>query len=224
MDKKAHTFISIVSSAVAAVMLALPSSAQIGIDLGGGSSVGIGGIPGVDASPWPSRSITPGFVGGGNASVIPTNALNGGPGGFAAAPSTMNQTNSTGLATSPQAIKIPTNRSVSLPYAATNLLGPDSVDMSPVPSAQWKYGFPNEATAPYLGVSGNRGVGGFLAPASTASVDLNTYDGPSRVPLTYGQTNSIPNINFSTNIGGVRVGGSVNPVNAFGAVQNFFGP
>jgi hypothetical protein len=62
--------------------------------------------------------------------------------------------------------------------AAFNLLAPQSVNMSPYPSGQFSYGFPNEPAAPFMGVS--RGsVGGILPNTATSSVDINIVSGPT---------------------------------------------
>lgn len=71
-----------------------------------------------------------------------------------------------------------------LPDARTNLMAPQSVDMSPVPSASFNYGFADSGSVPYRGVTFSRSAapsfGGILPPCATSSVDLNIVDGPTR--------------------------------------------
>jgi len=119
----------------------------------------------------------------------------------------------------------------SLPQASYNLMAPNSVNMSPFPSAQWTYGFPNEATAPFMGVD-HGSVGGFLPATSTSSVNLNTVDCPfirmptegNGVGASPGGSGSLGNLNFNINLpGGVNVNGSVNTQQAINGLQNYFG-
>lgn len=71
-----------------------------------------------------------------------------------------------------------------LPDARTNLMAPQSVDMAPIPSASFKYGFADSGAAPYRGVcftkTGSPSFGGILPPCATSSVDINIVDGPTR--------------------------------------------
>lgn len=70
--------------------------------------------------------------------------------------------------------------------ATTALLAPDSeyIDKAPIPSGEFKYGFADQGSEPYRGVSGNRGggrralIGAALPPTATSSVDINTCDLP----------------------------------------------
>lgn len=76
------------------------------------------------------------------------------------------------------------NQGFFLPDARTNLMAPQSVDMAPIPSASFKYGFAEVGAAPYLGVCASKSVvpsvGGVLPPCATSSVDINIVDGPTR--------------------------------------------
>lgn len=154
--------------------------AQMDIGLGfDGGSVGIGGIPGISASPYAADSIVPTVVGGGNTSVVQnvngftSAAVQGQP---ALTPSA-SRASAPGQPTNQQAISIANTTSPNLNQTSMNLMAPNSVDTSPFPSGQWSYGFPNESSAPFMGVS-KGSVGGFIPQTSTASVDINTYDGP----------------------------------------------
>ncbi len=225
-----HTFsvlMALTTSISAAALLCLPASAQVGFDLGGGTGIGISGIPGIDASPYPADDIQPGTVGGGNLSVIAN------PAGTALSPNAGRKSsaynpavhNAPGMLTNTQAVDLASGSTPNLPQTSMNIMANDSVDQSPIPSDQWNYGFPNEGYAPFQGVSKGT-VGGFLPQTSTASVDLNTYDGPLRSGGYGGYVglDGFGNLNFSVPLGnGVSIGASVNPVSAFGAVQNFFG-
>lgn len=74
-----------------------------------------------------------------------------------------------------------------LPHARAAILAPDSVDMTPIPSGQWKYGFPDTPGRQYKGVTANTAAangslpasyGAMLPPTATSSVDINTCDLP----------------------------------------------
>jgi len=226
--KKKHLFSSLVVSALITSGCASAGLAQVGLDFGG-SSVSLGGIPGVDASPFPAADIVPAQVGGarptalvgadGSATSIRTDAAPTLPGETLTTPPSL-PTNQQAIRTGPFGAP---SRAIQPEYARMNLMAPNSVDMSPVPSGAWHYGFPNGQTGVFQGVS--RGsVGGFLPSVSTGSVDINTYDGPSGVPLTSGGAYGMGNINFSIPLGGqLSVGGSLNAQQAVNAVQGFFG-
>ncbi len=76
------------------------------------------------------------------------------------------------------------NQGFFLPDARATLMAPQSVDMAPVPSASFKYGFAEVGAAPYLGVCSSKSIapsfGGVLPPCATSSVDINIVDGPMR--------------------------------------------
>lgn len=77
-----------------------------------------------------------------------------------------------------------------LDQAYTAPMAPMSVDNSPFPSGQFKYGFKNYSPAPYLGVQGSQtpGVGPILPNVSTGSVDFNTVDMTGIAPVGMGSS------------------------------------
>jgi hypothetical protein len=62
------------------------------------------------------------------------------------------------------------------------VMAPNSVDMSPVPSGSFDYGFPKLGPAPYLGVTASQSnpysSGGMVPQTSTSAVDINICDMP----------------------------------------------
>ncbi|HEY9777948.1 MAG TPA: hypothetical protein V6C81_29570 [Planktothrix sp.] len=117
------------------------------------------------------------------------------------------------------------SRSVELPNTSYNLMAPNSVDTSSFPSGQFNYGFPNEATAPFMGVS-HGSIGGFLPNTSTSSVNLNTCDLPFIRMPTEGDTGSgsgSGNINITIPLGnGSSINASIDAQSAEQSVQSFF--
>jgi hypothetical protein len=120
-------------------------------------------------------------------------------------------------------------QNLGLPQAGQGLLAPGSVNQSAFPSQQWSYGFPNEGTGLYRGVTGGS-IGGFLPATSTSSVNLNTVDCPFiRMPTEGDGVGGGPgtgggNINFGINLpGGVNINGNLNTQQAINSLQNFFG-
>jgi hypothetical protein len=121
-----------------------------------------------------------------------------------------------------------------LPYAQMNTMAPASVDMNPLPSGQFHYGFPNLGAAPFLGVDSSKSspfsMGGMLPQTSTSSVDFNTVDCPFiRGPYGGGSPGGLGNINVTIpvnipGLGNIPIGGSINTNQALQGLQNFFGP
>ncbi|SRR5579885_602164 len=71
------------------------------------------------------------------------------------------------------------NQKFGFDYARTNTLAPNSVNMYPIPSGTFDYGFPKTGPSPYLGTSGTSrktSLGGMLPQTATSSVDLNICD------------------------------------------------
>lgn len=120
-----------------------------------------------------------------------------------------------------------------LPYAQMNTMAPASVDMQPLPSAQFHYGFPNLGAAPFLGVTSSQSspfsMGGMLPQTSTSSVDFNTVDCPFiRGPYGGGSPGGLGGINITLpvnipGLGRTPIGGTINTNQAIQGIQNFFG-
>lgn len=65
-----------------------------------------------------------------------------------------------------------------LPQTTQNTMAPNSVNMAPVPSGTFSYGFPNTGLTQYMGVSQRLPSGSMLPMTGTSSVELNTCSMP----------------------------------------------
>jgi hypothetical protein len=224
--------------AASAALIAVPALAQISGSIGG-NSVSVTG-PGIS-----------GLLGGGR--TFATSPTIGGPMPGVEAPANTgpeasavdvnasaaqgNETNSNDLLTGHEAIMGPVvgqgvtfgsgaAGSLGIPSVGQALMAPNSVDMTAFPSGQFHYGFPNNPTTSFTGVSSKSSPsGGFLSPAATSSVDINTVDCPFlRESYSNGGSGGLGNINLAIPLGGGNtLNTSINPVQTINQLNNFFG-
>ena len=148
-----------------------------------------------------------------------------------------NQNNADNLITGHEAIQLapPLGRDTTYGAAAPGSLGlnttgtalqaPMSVNTAPFPSGAFTYGFPNEPTTVFTGVSqpGN-GNGGYLPATSTSSVDINIVDMPFlRETYTNGGAVGAPNgVNIGLTAGPAAVNATVNPQQLINQLNSWF--